>query len=116
MSERGSFTTQYIYNWDDYQTIRNVLDQRDKYLCVSPPAYWSNGSQYFEMPIVSGKVGETGSNMEWMTIEHELEGVKTNKEVKVVVMCDAGSIILVTKKPNGDVDLGVLEKSKEIWE
>ena len=101
MSERGSFTTQYIYNDTDYERIRKALDWKDKYLCVSPPATWSNGKQEFEMPIVSGKVGGLADNLEWMTIENALMGVETYAKVNVVVMCDGGNIILVTKDPDG---------------
>ena len=104
MSERGSFTTQYIYSWEDYQTIRNVLDQGDKYLCVSPPITWDG----HVMPIVCGKVGEMSMNSEWMTVSNALYRVKTKSEIKVVVMCEAGSIILIKKKPNGEIDSVVL--------
>ena len=101
MSERASFTTQYIYDINDYKTIREALDQKHKYLCISPPATWSNGDMTFEMPIVSGKVGESSANMEWLTIEEALEGIETVEKVNIVVMCDGGSIVLVTKEPNG---------------
>lgn len=110
MSERGSFTTQYFYNDHDYKIIREALDLDGKYLCASPPATWSNGEETFEMPIVSGKVGELSMNMEWNTIANVLEGVVTDEEVKVVVMCDAGSVVMVRKSPNGEVQIRWMEE------
>lgn len=104
MSERGSFTTEYIYNDEDYKIIREALDQKRKYLCISPPATWSNGDETFEMPIVSGKVGELTSGWEYRTLEDALENVKTHNEVRIIVMCDSGDIYLMTKTPEGEVD------------
>ena len=103
MSERGSFTTQYFYNDRDYEIIRKALDKKSRYLCISPPATWSNGEETFEMPIVSGKVGELSSNLEWLTIVQALAGVVTEDKVRVGVMCDAGSVVEVTKDPDGFV-------------
>ncbi len=103
MSERGSFTTQYFYNDSDYEIIRKALDLKGKYLCVSPPATWSNREKTFEEPIVSGKVGDLCMNMEWDTIAQALYGVVTAEEVKVVVMCEAGDVVMVRKSPDGEV-------------
>lgn len=105
MSERGSFTTEYIYNTDDYQTIREALDWKSKYLCISPPATWSHDDMTEIMPIVSGKVGELDPGLEWVTIANALEGVKTKATIRVVVMTDAGAIQLVTKYYDGHVDV-----------
>ena len=107
MSERGSFTTQYFYS-DDYEVIRKALDQGEKYLCVSPPAKWGD----FSMPIVSGKVGSLFPDGEWMAIEDALRGVVTKDTVKVVVMCDDGAIVLVTKSPEGEVSAVDLEEGE----
>lgn len=101
MSERGSFTSQYFYNGEDYEIVRKALDKKSKYLCISPSATWSNGETNFEMPIVSGKVGELAMNCEWLTIAEAIGGVETKEEVHIVVMCDGGSIVLVTKSPDG---------------
>lgn len=108
MSERGSFTTQYFYNDDDYITIRKALNKKSKFLCVSPPATWNNGEQDLEETIVSGKVGELAMNCEWLTIVDAIYGVKTKEEVRIVVMCDGGSIILITKDPNGETNSQIL--------
>lgn len=112
MSERGSFTTNYMSE-DDCKVIREALDQKDKYLCISPPAAWSNGETTFEMPIVSGKAGSSVSNLEWLTIVDELCGIKTKETVRVVVMCDAGDIELITKHPDGKVESELLAGETE---
>ena len=104
MSERASFTTQYIYDIEDYKKIREALDQDDKYLCIGDPAEWSNGKETFEMPIVSGKIGGLACNSEWMEIKDALDGVETNTKINIVVMCDGGSIIHVVKDQDGRVD------------
>ena len=118
MSERGSFTTEYMYNDRDYETIRNALDKKDKYLCVAPPATWSNGRDTYTMPIVSGKVGEMSPNREWLTIAEAVHGIVTESSIRIVVMCDAGSIILVTKEPNGDVcsEALMVDEEEGKWE
>lgn len=106
MSERGSFTSEYFYNLHDYEIIRKALDKKGKYLCIAPPAVWEC-DQYdgthdtFEMPIVQGKVGELAMNCEYLTIMEAISGVRTKEEVNIVVMCDGGSIMLVTKEPEG---------------
>ena len=104
MSERGSFTTEYIYDNDDYKIVRKALDLKSKYLCISPPATWNSGKEHFEMPIVSGKVGDLCPNCEWLTIVDKLENVKTHNAIKIVVMCDSGNIVLLTKTPEGEID------------
>lgn len=110
MSERGSFATEYIYNENDYKTIRKALDQNDKYLCVCPPAFWNNGEQGIEMPIVSGKAGGIFPNMEWKTIAEAVNGVITHNEVKTFIMCEAGMVVMVKKSPSGEVRCYKLEE------
>ena len=109
MSERGSFTTEYIYDGEDYETIRNALDHKNKYLCISPPANWGCGDE----PIVSGKVGELTPNYEYMTICEALDGVKTNKDVKLIIMCEAGEIDLIVKRADGQVEAYALDEVEE---
>ena len=103
MSERGSFTTQFIYDLADYKIIRKALDRKSKYLCVSPPATCNNGEEDLEMQIVSGAVGDLAMSMEWDTIATALEGVVTSTDVSVIVLCESGSVVMVRKAPNGTV-------------
>lgn len=93
MSERGSFTTQYFYNDRDYEIIRKALD---KFL-LAPP-YKEKG-----VTIVSGFVSGSLSSMEWLGIVEALYGVVTEDEVNVVIICDSGRIVKVTKDPDGFV-------------
>lgn len=55
MSERSSFTSEYIYYTPDYEAIRKAANEwgNGKYLNFAPPASWADN----EMPIISGKVG-----------------------------------------------------------
>ena len=103
MSERGSFTTQYIYNDADAKVIRNALDRKSKYLCISPPATWSNGTETFEMPIIFGKVGALDPGQEWRVIFDAFYGLKTETPVDAIVMCDDGTLAVIGKTPGGEV-------------
>lgn len=109
MSERGSFTTEYIYRDSDYEIIRSCFEKdRNKYLCCAPPAYWQDGDEIYYMKIVSGKVGGMYPSDECNIIVDCLEFVKTETTIKVVVMCDSGDIFLITKSPDGEVDSELL--------
>jgi hypothetical protein len=114
MSERGSFTTQYIYNDADARIVRKALDRKSKYLCISPPATWSNGAETFSMPIISGKVGGLDSGDEWREIFEMFEDIKTEKPVAAVVMCDDAKIVLVAKTPKGNVAAFKLSITEEL--
>lgn len=113
MSERGSFVTEYIYNESDYKIIRKALDKNSKYLCISPPAYWDYKEN--EMPIVSGKVGESACGMEWLTIASALVGVKTEYDIRIVIMEDIGDILLLIKTSAGDISVYQLETGEEAF-
>ena len=111
MSERGSFTTEYIYNDSDYEIVRQCLEKnRNKYLCCSPPAYWTRGDNTFLMPIVSGKVGGMSPSFdETENVAQRLDGIKTEETIRVVVMCDSGDVFLLVKTPDGEVKKELLE-------
>lgn len=113
MSERGSFVTQYFYCESDYKIIREALNKNSKYLCISPPAYWGNKEN--EMPIVSGKVGESSCGMEWLTIASALVGIKTEYDVDIVIMEDIGDILLLTKRSGGYISVRELVTGEECY-
>lgn len=113
MSERGSFVTEYIYIESDYKLIREALNKNSKYLCISPPAYWDNKEN--EMPIVSGKVGESMCGMEWYTIACAIVGIKTEYDVNIVIMEDIGGILLLTKRSGGYISVRELITGEEIY-
>ena len=114
MSERGSFTTQYIYNDADYKIVRAALDRKQKYCCIGSPATWSNGETIFEMPIVSGKVGGMAGGDEWEEVWDAFYGLKTETPISAVVMCDNGQMVVVGKTPDGECAAFLLEISKEL--
>lgn len=114
MSQRGSFTTQYIYNDADAEIVRKALDRKSKYLCISPPATWSNGTETFRMPIISGKVGGLCSGDEWLELFEMFEDLKTEQPVAAVVMCDDSKLVLVAKTPKGHVAAFKLSITEEL--
>lgn len=107
MSERASFTSEYMYNTDDYNRIRNALNWKSKYLCIAAPAKWGNN----EMPIVQGKVGSLTLGLEWLTLVDALRNVFVEDEEHFIVISDfnhrATRIVL---RPSGDIDVYPLEE------
>lgn len=114
MSERGSFTTQYIYNPNDYEIVRKALDTKSKYRCIGSPATWSNGKETFAMPIVSGKVGGMDGGDEWEEVYDAFYELKTEEPVSAVVMCDNGLLALVAKTPKGECAVFRLDIVEEL--
>lgn len=107
MSERASFTSEYIYSWSDYLKVRAALDKKSKYLCIAPSVDWGSG----ELPIVQGKVGSISCDMEYYTLVGALEGVEVDDVVDFVVISDsASSKTLVRLHPTGEVDYWALEE------
>ena len=110
MSERSSFTSDYIYDPVTYRAVRECLEKNggDKYLCVAQaPAYDMDG-RHFELPIISGKLGTTSPGTEWLVLDEVLQGFVTDSPVRFVILCDSGAIQLVTKHPDGEVVTQVL--------
>lgn len=110
MSERCSFTSEYIYNEEDYKKLKEVLSRhKDKYLCTSPPAEWHTEKEDFEMPIIQGKIAGTCVGDEWMNLEDVLDGVTTEEKVRFVVLTDSPklnnvSIYVLDKYPDGSIE------------
>lgn len=109
MSERMSFTSEYIYNNDDYKTLREVFEahENSKYLTLAPESEWSNGVDVFKEPIIQGKLGCISEFPSQWILYHILEGVETKERIRFVVMKDtyAGfpGIVSLTKTPKGNV-------------
>lgn len=111
MSERASFTSEYISCPEDYAALREMAEEigNDKYLCFVPPTKWANDQgEEFEMPIIQGKVGSLGSGMEYATLEERLEGLEVSAPIRFTVMSDNGDIVLLILNPNGMVDIEYL--------
>ena len=107
MSERGSFTSEYIYDLEDYATIRAAITNAG--IRLAPPAM--NGD--YEIPIVQGKVEGMTPDLEWWDLVESVIGVKTNGGIRFVVLCECGGIQFVEKKPNGCTLYSRLVKSPE---
>lgn len=105
MSERSSFTSEYIYDPVTYRTVRARLEENGsgKYLCVAPAPSYDMSGHHFELPIISGKIGTLAMNSEWIDLEEILRGLVTDSPVRFVIVCDGGEIHLVTKQADGDV-------------
>lgn len=114
MSERMSFTSEYIYSDEDYKSLRSLFekDGDSKYLCLAPVAKWSNGIEVFEMPIIQGKLGEMNHIPCCWYIVDMLDGFRTKHEVKFVVINDSfGGVTIIKKSPEGN--LKILSISEE---
>lgn len=111
MSERSSFTSEYIYDPVTYRSVRGLLEENgvDKYLCIAPAPAYDMGGHHFELPIISGKIGTMAMNSEWINLEEILQGFVTSFSVRFVIVCDGGEIHLVTKLADGEVFTKVLE-------
>lgn len=119
MSQRSSFTSEYIYCYDDYQILREkaTKEANHKYLCVAPPAVWCD-----EMPIIQGKIGCFAPGMEYLELQDFLYGVKTKYPVTFLILpeghdsehCHPAPIMKVVKYPDGDVTTFFCENFEEI--
>ena len=117
MSERGSFTTNYIYSGEDYRKVREALERDNgKFCAVAPPVVLEYDEQTVEAPIVQGKVGALYRKGEIEEISDRLDGLRTKEKITVVVICDCGSIEIIEKDPGGDVEIWSPEKTTEEWE
>lgn len=106
MSERCSFTSEYIHNQNDYKILREIFDkEQNKYVCTAPPAQWADN----EMPVIQGKTAGGCEDLVWMNVETLLEGVKTEYPVRFIVMADNPtqdhvSAYILDKSPSGEVE------------
>ena len=101
MSERMGFTSNYIYNDEDYKKLRKKFEDygNSKWMCLAPEAKWGKDEV---MPLIQGKLGDMSDcPLDWSLWEI-LEGVETNSTVRFVVTGDTfGGIYVFTKEPNG---------------
>ena len=132
MSERCAFTSEYIYNDEDYKTLWNAFkDFNDKYLCVSTPPKWVSETYYkmddesqrfiekkkekpdmFEEPIIAGKTGALSDTcLICSEIENVLNGIKTNNPIRFFVIRDGGKgLYVVEKSTEGEVTLYYIDE------
>jgi hypothetical protein len=97
MSERGSFTTQYIYCEKCLAAVKAVLmAQRDKYLFAV---------QAGDYPVIAGKIGGLGQGDELVTFREyliqELEQVICHP-VRFAVLSDTAGDEFFTANPDAE--------------
>lgn len=89
MSQRSSFTTEYIYHDEDYDNLRAYLEEqgaKHKYLCICEPfTYCKNGEP---MPIIAGKVGSLGHGQEWFDFMEYIEDFRPKKPIRFVIVAE----------------------------
>ena len=119
-----SFTSEYIYNPDDYKALREVFEAHEdsKYLAIAPELKWSNGKDVFAMPIIQGSLGDVSEFPSQWALCHILKGVVTEQRIRFIVMkdtyADFPGIVYLIKTPKGNVitkliDQEVIDKDTE---
>lgn len=105
MSERCSFTSEYIHNRDDYRKLRDKFNQyNDKYLRVSPPIRLVYESISEDVPIIQGKTASMAVGCEYEVLESVLEGLVTEEPVRFVILTDSSDKdTMIIKDSNGNV-------------
>lgn len=105
MSERCSFTSEYINNRNDYKKLRDKFDEHnDKYLRVSQPMklVYENISE--DIPIIQGKTASMTVGCEYETLASVLEDLVTEEPVRFVILTDSSKTdIMIIKDPEGNV-------------
>lgn len=109
MSERASFTSQYIENRNDYSTLLEFFEKEgnSKYLCVAPPASWTreHDGEVFEQPVIQGHIKSFAAQLEWLNFYKIIKGLVTEEDVVFVIISeDVTQITEIVKKANGDVE------------
>lgn len=118
MSDRCSFTSEYIYNKDDYKKIREAFEKEGngRYLCTAPSCGYDTkkeirkinlntkgyateyGEEYHvEIPIVQGHVRGLG---QWDCIEaiiDILNELELESDVRFVIVFDYSCICVIDK-------------------
>lgn len=103
MSDRVSFTSEYMYAVADYQKLRARAESwgNSKYLCFAPEAKWGENS----MPILQGKIGVISGDAPYDPLCEFLRGVETEYPVSFLIHteCDRYyyDAIRVIKSPEG---------------
>ena len=101
MSQRSTFTSEYIYCEQDYKAIRAEAERwgNHKLLCFSPPCKWDDN----EMPIIQGKIGEYSEYHEIYVLEDFLRAVRIKYPVTFILLLEGDGYFLLTKCPDGTI-------------
>lgn len=109
MSERGSFTTEYIHCLKCFEAARTVLVASDKYLCSVVIPSWEDSDK--TLPIIAGKIGSSSIGGEHEYMAYELGpalGDVICHELRIVVICDASDTFAYRIQPHagfGDIHI-----------
>lgn len=121
MSDRCGFTSEYIYNRDDYKKIREAFEKEgnDRYFCIAPACgydtekevmrinlnthettinQYDNGKEHIEIPIVQGHIKGTG---QWYCIEtiiDILNELELESDVRFIIIFDYTDICVIDKE------------------
>ena len=113
MSYRGSFISEYIYDEDLYQKLKEKLSKTEMPDCskfrVNPPRIvrGSDGGK-FEIPVISGKLAECIPGGEYVQLAVRLQELKVADRVNFVVVSESGDVHLVSMMPDGEVKVNRL--------
>ena len=119
MSERCSFTSEYIYNNGDYKKIREAFEAQGngRYFCVAPACGYDTiddvreinintheavskddkGSYHIELPIIQGRVRGLGK---WDCIEiikEILDELELESEIRFIIVFEYNEICVIDK-------------------
>lgn len=105
MSERCSFTSEYIHNRNDYKKLRDKFNEyNDKYLRVSQPMKLVYESISEDIPIIQGKTASMAVGCEYETLVSVLEDLVTEEPVRFVILTDSSKKdTMIIKDPEGNV-------------
>ena len=99
MSERGAFTTEYIYCPKCLRLAKSVLLDNKKYLCSIQIPSW-DGQNVKYLPIIAGKIGGLAKNEEIDSIQMMFLNKKPCHKLRIAVICDTGNATIIEIKPD----------------
>ena len=91
MSERGSFTTEYIYCRKCLENLKPILLHKDKYLSTNQIKGWSKDCK--DLPIIAGKIGGMGSGDEYIELE-----INMRMDIENAICCPLRIALLADDK------------------
>lgn len=114
MSERGSFVTEYIYCEKCFEAIKQILLEKEKFLCsVTIPTWEEDGG---ELPIIAGKIGGLYGSEELHTFDFELNGQISKvicHPVRIAVLAEQGEqIFFINPITEGGIEAERLRKER----
>ena len=116
MSERGSFVTQYIYCKTCFEAAKNVLLEKNKFLCSTVISGWPAASD--TLPIIAGKIGGSYAGEELFIFETDygprLAEVLCHP-LRVAVIAEQGERMFTVMPQQIPNEFGHLLTPKALW-